>query len=144
MTVSKWTVYNTADTAVAGATMNALANGAYAYGAEIDNSTGLYLYGDLELALSSAVTSVAPAFLSVFIIPNVGTGNYVASAGNPGSSYLRGTGSFAGGSIQFMQVQGLILTPGKFKIVIQNNLGVALPATSTSVCSLYRYGEQSI
>lgn len=143
MTTSKWLGYNTPDVAVAGATMNALANAAYAYGAEIDNSTGLYLYGDLTLALSSAVTSVAPAFLSVFLLPNIDT-NYVASAGAPGASYLAGTGSFTAGSLQFMQVRGLILTPNKFKIVIQNNLGVALPATTTSVCSLYRYGEQSV
>lgn len=143
MATLKWLAYNSADTAVAGTTMNAQANAAFTYGAEIDNSSGLYLYGDLTLALSSAVTSVAPAYLSVFLIPNIDT-NYVASSGNPGASYLVGTGSFTAGSIQYMQVRGLILTPNKFKIVLQNNLGVAFPSTNTSVCSLYRYGEQSV
>lgn len=142
-TVSQWTAYNTADTAVAGATMNALANAGYAYGSAIANNTGLYLYGDLTLALSSAVTSVAPAYLSVFIIPSI-DGNYTASSGNPGASYLAGYASGPGGSIQYMQVRGLILPPAAFKIIIQNNLGVAFPSTTTSVCSLYRYNEQSV
>lgn len=142
MAVFKWTSYQAADTAVAGATMNALANGAYAYGAEIDNSIGLFQYGDLSLALSAAVTSVAPAFLSVFLLPNVDT-NYQASSGDPGISQLVGTWSGPGGSIRYVQVRGIVI-PQKFKIVIQNNLGVALPATSTSVCSLRRYSEQSV
>lgn len=142
-TTLKWLAYNTPDTAVAGASMNTLANAGYAYGAEIDNSSGLYTLGDLTLALSSAVTSVAPAYLSVFLLPNIDT-NYAASSGNPGVSYLAGTYYGPGGSVQFIQVRGIVLTPNKFKIAIQNNLGVALPATNTSACSLYRYGEQSV
>ena len=143
MATFKWLAYNTADTAVAGATMNALATAGFAYGAEIDNSTGLYLYGDLTLALSSTVTSVAPALINVYLLPNIDT-HYVASSGNPGGSYLAAVGSYTAGSIQYMQVRGIVLTPNKFKIVIQNLLGVSFPATSTSVCSLYRYGEQSV
>jgi hypothetical protein len=139
----RWASYNTPDAAVAGATLNALANAAYAYGAEIDNSVGLYLYGDLTVALSSAVTSVSPAFLNVYILPNIDT-HYTATTGNPGSSYISGVWLGAGGSIQYFQVRGMVLPPSKMTIVIQNNLGVAFPATTTSVCSLYRYYEQSI
>lgn len=142
-TTNKWTAYNTADSAVAGVTLNGLANTSYAYGAEIDNTTGLFFYADLTVALSSAVTSVAPAFLSIFMLPNI-DGNYISSSGNPGASYLAVTFSGAGGSVQYIQVRGIILSPTRFKIVIQNNLGVAFPATNTSVSSLYRYSEQSI
>lgn len=141
-TIVKFTPYNTADVAVAGASMNALAIGAYAYGAEIDNSTLLYEMGAFTLALSSAVLSVAPAFLSVFWLPNI-DGNYTAASGNPGTSSLVGTWSGPGGSVQFMQVPLLNITL-KGKVVIQNNLGVALPATTTSVCSLRRFADQAV
>lgn len=141
-TTLELTAYNTADTAVAGTSLNALANAAYAYGAEIDNSTALYLYGDIAITLSSAVTSVAPAYFSIFLIPNI-NGNYVASSGNPGTSYWQGNFVGAAGSITNLQIVGLRLTQ-KFKIVVQNNLGVALPATNTSTCQLYRYGQQSV
>jgi hypothetical protein len=139
----KWTAYNTPDTAVAGATMNALTNTSFAYGSEIDNSSGLYLYGDLVLSLAASLTAVAPAYLLVYLIPNIDT-NYVASSGNPGSSYVIGTGSYTAGTLQFMQVRGLILTPNKFKIVIQNNLGATFSASNSHVCSLYRYSEQLV
>ncbi len=141
-TTFRWLPYNAPDVAVAGATLNALATAGYAYGAEIDNSVLLYTLADLTVALSAAVVSVAPASLTVFVLPNI-DGNYTTAAGNPGSSYSAGTYSGAGGSVQFMQVRGIILPPNKFKIVLLNALGVALPATTTSVCSLYRYGEQS-
>lgn len=139
----KWLAYNTPDTAIAGATMNALANAGYAYGAEIDNSAGLYTLGDLTLALSSSVGSSSPASIAVFLLPNI-DGNYTAASGNPGASYWAGTASGPGGSVQYMQVRGIILTPNKFKLVLQNNLNVSFPSTNTSVCSLYRYAEQSV
>lgn len=142
-TTFKLTAYNTADTAVAGTSMNALANSTgFAYGAEIDNSTDLYTHGDLSLVLSSAVTSVAPAYLAVYLIPNV-DGNYVATTGNPGASYLVGTTAVTAGSITNIQVRGLVISQ-KFKIVLSNNLGVAFPSTNTSVCALRRYSLQSV
>lgn len=149
MTTFRWTPYNTFDVAVLGTgaasatSINTLANAGYAYGAEIDNSTLLYLYGDLALSLSAGVTAVAPAFISVFLLANV-DGNYSYATGNPGASQLAGTWSGIAGTIQFMQVRGIVLPPNKFKIVIQNNLGVAFPVSTTSTAKLLRYGEQDV
>jgi hypothetical protein len=47
-------------------------------------------------------------------------------------------------STSIMVARGLVLPPSLFKVMIQNNLGIAFPSTNTSVCSLYRYGEQSV
>jgi hypothetical protein len=40
-------------------------------------------------------------------------------------------------------LRGIILPPQSFKLMVNNVLGVAFPATSTSTCKLYRYNEQS-
>ncbi len=149
---AKWTAYNTADIAVAGASMNALASGSYALGAAIDNTAASfgYLYGDLELVLSSAVTASAGSpYIAIYLLPTMDGSNYPnppgATAGATPASYFVGT-ILANASAAFTvgQLRGIVLPPQNFKIEIQNVLGVSLPATSTSTCKLYRYNEQSV
>jgi hypothetical protein len=150
MSTFKWTSYNTADTAVAGASMNALANGAFALGAAIDNTSGLYLYADLQLVLSSAVA--VPAGLptiAIWLLPAIDGTNY---PNPPGGTAVLGPTNLVVGTISAVpsvsssvfSFRGVPLSPSLFKIMIQNNLGVAFPSTNTSVCSLYRYGEQAV
>ena len=57
MAAVTWTAYNTADD-VGGTAFNSLADAAGAISSEIDNSTGLYRWGDLEITQGGAVTSV--------------------------------------------------------------------------------------
>jgi hypothetical protein len=133
---------------VAGASMNALANGAYALGAAIDNTSGLYLLGDLVIKLSSAVTAGATLpTLPVWILPAIDGTNYPTppggTAGAAPGNLLAGTAAMvASVSTSLIVIRGLVLLPSLFKVLIQNNLGVAFPATSTSTCQLFRYGEQ--
>ena len=47
-------------------------------------------------------------------------------------------------STSYMVLRGIVLPPSKFKINIQNNLGVAFPTSSSSTCLLYRYNEQAV
>lgn len=151
MSTFKWTAYNTADTAISGTLMNALANAAYTQpGTAIDNTSGLYLYGDLSIKLSSAVSVPAGApTISIWILPAIDGTNYPNPPGNaaaqPPANLLAGTIVMVPSvSSSVMIARGLVLPPSLFTVLIQNNLGVAFPATNTSTCQLFRYNEQAV
>jgi len=145
MSTFKWSSYNTADTAVASTSLNALANGSNAIGAAIDNTSGLYLYGDLAIQLSSTVTPTGMPAIPVWLVPSLDGTNYATSGSSVSANLLVGTITAAASvTTSVLILRGIVLTPGKFKIQIQNNLGVAFPATNTSTCSLYRYYEQAV
>jgi hypothetical protein len=144
MTVFRLSPYQTADTAITGAALNGLANTGYAWGAEIDNSVDLYPYATVTLALSGAVTSIANAWLYWFLVEPDAAGNYTVAAGDPGPSQqvAAWAAPVAGGALRYQggtQI-GRIIAP-KFKIVLQNVLGVSLPADNSAVCQLRRYGD---
>lgn len=149
---AKWLTYNTADTAVASASLNALASGSYALGAAIDNTvtSNGFLYGDLELVLSSAITSgTGSPYVGVYLLPTMDGTNYPTppggTAGATGFQYFVGSmATPASTSTQVLHLRGILLPPQSFKIMIQNVLGAALPSTNTSTCKLYRYGEQAV
>ena len=141
------------DTAVAGTSLNALTNGSYALGAAINNtptsgSVVSYDLGDLTITLSSAVTtgSGTPNIV-VWILPAVDGTNYPSP---PGGSAAAAPTSL---SYTFQQIASTSTTtivcpnipipPYNFKVQIQNNLGVTLPATNTSTCQMQRKSIQS-
>jgi hypothetical protein len=135
------------DTAIASASLNALANAAYAIGAAINNTptsgaTVSYDLGDLTIQLSSAVTTgTGQPYLNVYELPAVDGTNYASpnAASAPPPSLLVGTfWAPASTSIQTIVVPDLRLLPYNIKFLIQNNLGVAFPATNTSTCQLQR------
>ena len=150
MSTAKWTAYGAADTAIAGTSLNALANNAYALGSAIGNSTDLKLYGDLEIVLSSSVTAGSGApYVAVYLLPTMDGTNYPTtgggtSAGATAPQYLAGTiAPPASTGVTVLQLRGIVLPPTAFKVMIQNVLGAALPSTDTSTVKLYRYGEQA-
>lgn len=146
MSTFKWTAYNTADTAVASTSLNALANGSYALGAAIDNTSLLYLYGDLVIVLSSAVTPTSGSIptVNVTLLPAPDGTNYPTSGtGTAGNMTAGVVSSVASVATSVFVLRGIVLPPSLFKIQVQNNLSVAFPATNTSTCKLYRYGEQA-
>ena len=136
------------DTAVAGATMNALANAAYALGAAIANTptagtTVSYDMGDLTITLSSAVTAGAGSpYIAVWILPAVDGTNYPTPPGASGAAAPLGLSySFpmvASVSTSTIVCPNIPIPPYNFKIMLQNNLGVAFPATNTSTCQMQR------
>lgn len=136
------------DTAVAGASMNALASGSYALGSAINNTptdgtTISYDMGDLTITLSSAVTAGtgAPSII-VWILPAVDGTNYPSPpGGTAGAAPLGLSYAFpmvASTSTQTIVCPNIPLPPYNFKVMIQNNLGVAFPSTNTSTCQLQR------
>lgn len=143
----------TLDTAVAGTSLNALTNGSYALGSAIDNrptvgTTVSYDMGDLTITLSSAVTTGAGTpNLIIFVLPAVDATNYPAPPGGSAAaaplSLAYTFQQIASTSTTTIVCPNIPIPPYLFKIQIQNNLGVTLPATNTSTCQLQRKGVAS-
>jgi hypothetical protein len=137
------------DTAIAGTSLNGLTNTSYAIGAAINNTptdgtTISYDLADFTMTLSSAVTTGSGSvYLSIYLLPLVDATNYPtppgATAGAAPTNYLVGTyQGVASTSTSTISVLNLPIPPYSFKIMIQNNLGVTLPATNTSTCQIQR------
>lgn len=137
------------DTAIAGTSLNGLTNTSYAIGAAINNTptdgtTISYDLADFTLTLSSAVTTGSGSpYLSVYFLPAVDGTNYPtppgATAGAAPQNYLVGTyQGVASTSTSTISVLNCVCPQYNFKVMVQNNLGVTLPATNTSACQLQR------
>ncbi len=152
--IGKWLGYSAPDTVIVGTSLNALADGAYALGPVIDNtgsgSPDLRLYGDFELILPSAVTAGSGSpYVGIYLLPAMDGTNYPTppggSAGAAPASYLVGS-ILANPSASFTvgHYRGAPLSPCALKIMIQNKLGVAFPASNSISLKLYRYTEQAV
>lgn len=137
------------DTAVAGSSMNALASGSYALGSAINNvptdgTTFSYDMCDLTITLSSAVTTGSGSpNVTVYILEEIDGSNYPSppggSAGAAPGNLVRGVyQAVASTSTTTMTVPNIPIGPYNFKVMIQNNLGVAFPSTNTSTCQIQR------
>lgn len=132
-------------------TLDALANDTTDLGATvIDNQTGLYTHIDLELMLASLDLSTQsnPAVV-VYIIESIDGGTdfdtatdaVSAPASLPSADKILaiiglrlGTGAEAKVAIK----SGLVIPPSKFKLLVRNETGVALAAT-TNILSYRLY-----
>ena len=144
MSTFKWLPYNTADTPTWAPTLTSgnMTNTAWSLSSEIDNSSGLYTLADLVINMSASVTPSASGYVAVYLLPNI-DGNYALSSAGVVCTNYWATNIVSGGQAQtYFQCRGILMTPNKFKLLIQNNLGVAFAATATA--SLYRYGEQAV
>lgn len=148
-------VNSTIDTAIASASLSALATGGYAIttaGSEINNvptsgSVVSYDMADLTITLSSAVTAgTGSPTIVVWVLPSVDGTNYptppgsTAAAAPPGLSYT--FQQVPGVSTSTIVCPNIPIGPYKFRVMIQNNLGVAFPTSTTSTCKLQRRNMQ--
>ena len=156
MPEAKWVGYSAGavwiGTAYSGSTsLSALANGSWATSGAtlIDNSTNLKLYCDIEVVLASAVTAGSGApNVSVYLIPapdgtNLATPPGSSAAAAPGIYFVGNILANASASFTRGTLRGVVLPPGKFALLIQNNLGVAFPTSSSNTVTGYTYGEQA-
>lgn len=135
-----WQAYNTADD-IGGTTYNSLADGSGGLSAEIDNGTGLFMFGDLEVTAGGAITSVGlDARIDVYLVPTYDGTNYPT----PGTATTF-TGTQYVGSISSVETVGTVavtnytngtlrqiqLPPCKFKIGLVNELGAAMHSSMT-------------
>jgi hypothetical protein len=149
MAIETWTPGNGAPSFTqifsAGANLNGLANNSAVMDStgNITNGTSLDIYADISVQLGAA-TSVSPAQLQVFLYPMNGDGvtfgdnQFVAgtqAAKTPAPQLYAGTISFpvATTTAMFGILERVVLPPGTFNWVIQNQSGVTLASSGNAV-----------
>lgn len=152
MATVSWSTPGSADTLVASASLNAIADAAGVIGAEIDNSSDKKLYMDVELAFDTATGSGTDAYVGIYLIPAPDGTNYPTPPGTGGTAshvsptYWKGTilAVDQGGTARQL-TRGVLtkidIPPTKFRIVVVNQLNAAFPANNNSTCKGFRYGE---
>lgn len=130
------------------ATLNSIASGnAILSDLQIDNSTALDMFCDLSIALASAIY-VAPNFIGVYLYPlnkdgtTYGDGRFGSSAAGPPAPnyYVGNIVVVAATQAQEGALIRIPLLPGKFKFVLYNQAGVALPS-SGNTCQYRTYNR---
>lgn len=126
--------------------LNALANGsASAASGAIANQTNLDIYADLELVLAS-LSPAAPNYCTLYLLEAVDGTNYPPAT----ASVLRNQPSqilctfpidTTAATAQRIVVRNVLLPPATFKVVLDNQAGVALAASGSTV-KMITYGVQ--
>lgn len=121
--------------------LNSIASGnAILSATQIDNSSALDLFADVEVVLAS-LAAVSPNFVGVYFYPlnsdnsTYGDGRFGSSAaGPPPSSYWVGNiVMVAATQAQQGTQRGIILPPGKGKFVLYNQMGVAFAGSGNTL-----------
>lgn len=143
-----WSTPGSADTLVAGASLNALADGAGVIGADIDNSSDRKTHMEIWFKVDTDRTSVGTdARLDFYLIDAPDGSTYPDP---PGSTPADITENYYKGSISSVKRAGTVtnftsghltiaIPPRHFKIVVFNELGVALPSNNNTLCYGYRF-----
>lgn len=149
MTNFLWSTPGTADALFTGASLNALADGAGVVGSEVDNSANRKTLMDIWAKVDTDVVSVGTdAALDFYLIAAEDGTNYPDP---PGATAADVTGTYYIGSISSVKragtvtnftsghLRGIMIPPFKFKIIVFNELGAALPANANTVIEGRRY-----
>ncbi len=110
---------------------------------EIDNSSNLYAYADLELVLSSAAFTGADSGIEIYIVPTIDGTNYPSWLGNSTSeaqqnqlhqvAFLFTTGGTAAQRMVTPEIAPVRLPNGKFKFGIRNRGNVSLASSGNTL-----------
>jgi hypothetical protein len=149
MATVTWTAYANIATSINGdataPTAKALANAAQKCGNEIDNTSALALYADFDLYWRGASAPAAGAYVALYLVPAVDGTNYADGADDtvtpPDTAWV---GSFPLRAVTTQQrvaLRGVLLSPGKQKVVIINKSGQA--ATNTDNENILKYRTYS-
>jgi hypothetical protein len=144
-----WDTPGTADTLATGASLNALADGSGVVGSEVDNSSDRKTMMDIWFKVDTDRTSSGTdARVDFYLIPAPDGTNYPDP---PGSTAADITGTYYIGQISSVKrnntvtnftsgaLRGVVIPPFKFKVVVFNELGVALPSNNNTICEGKRY-----
>jgi hypothetical protein len=151
MSTQKWSALGTYSTVIAGATtaptLKNLANNGQKLSNEIDNTTNRYLYGDFDLLCKFAVAPSAGGCVAMYIIPTVDGTNYSDGDDSVAPPATMWVGNFpvrAVTSAQRVALRGVLLPPGKFKVLAINKSGQAMTNVDNENILSYRpYAEVS-
>lgn len=151
-TVLKFQDYQSNENTTLTTGLNSLASGASIDSAAIDNtSTGSpanMTLADFEINLASVNITSATGYFSIYLIPSIDGTNYPdyttgTTPVTPAHYFAGQMNTIAKNGTQRQTLVGVQLPPGKFKVVLVNNTGVAL-AASSNVLTMRRYSLQSV
>lgn len=118
--------------------LNALGNNtASAASSAVANQTNLDIYTDWEINLAS-LSPTAGAFVAVYIMLAVDGTNYPAPSGadmrlQTAQLLFSAPLSLTAATAQRIAVRNIVIPPGTFKIILDNQAGVALGATGNTL-----------
>ncbi len=132
--------------------LNSLADGSgSAFGPEVDNTSGKWQLGDLELLVaSSSLAFTAASFVAVYFVHTADGTNYPKYTS--GSSFKLAEGNYLAGTLAIHPatlsseviretIRGVLIPSAKFKTVLVSRCGVTLPSASNTL-DLYPTPEQ--
>lgn len=106
---------------------------------EVDNSTNLYMFADVEVVLGSAAFTGTDSGIEVYLIPSVDGTNYPTWTGNGTSDEQENNGFFVGfvpttgtTAAQRAVLRDVELPSGKYKWAFRNRGNVTLAASGNS------------
>jgi len=118
--------------------LNALGSGsASAASSAIANQTNLDVYADIELVLGS-LSPVAPNYATLYVLEAIDGTNYPSATAavirnQPAQILCTFALDTTAATAQRVVVRNVLLPPGSFKVVLDNQAGVALNATGNTV-----------
>lgn len=125
--------------------LNSLADDARALSGEVDNTTALDFWDDLELLVTYGTAPDAGAVVECYVVPSVDGTNYTDGSGSVEPPATTFAGVFplrAVTSAQRVALRGVQLPPGKFKYLLKNTAGQAM-ASSGNTLKRLPYKTQS-
>ena len=130
---------------LAGTDLNALGSAAVKASAALDNSGNKDKYGDLFVHLD-ALSPGAGAHLDIYLLPSHDGTNYPSAT----AAVVRNQTTLFVGSIpldttaataQDVVLKGIILPVSHYKIVLDNQSGVAIPSNNNSYAKMITYND---
>lgn len=125
--------------------LNSLADGGNKLGAAIDNSSGLELFADFELALAS-FTPGGNGYVRLYKIISVDGTNYADGSDSndpPAGTPVWTHSILSGASAKRIVIPDVPLSPGSQKFLLENMSGAALASSGNTL--KYRFhGLQSV
>lgn len=125
---TNWTAYGTETNALT-TELNSLSDGAESsLGSEIDNTSNLDMFMDLNVVLGSLVAVGAP-YVLVRVLTSVDGTNYPDGDASP--TYAMAVD--AATSAKRGSIRGILLPPGKVKLTLTNECGVSFASSGNTV-----------
>lgn len=120
--------------------LNSLGNGSFsAASSAIANSSGLYLYINLELYLNT-LTPTAGGYVAVYLIPTIDGTNYIDTT-PPANTLIATFDLNTANATKRRSAVSIPIPPFDFKLMVENKSGAAFNASSNTL-KYRRYSEQ--
>ncbi len=139
-----WTAYDTEADLHTGAQLNNLADGAGVIGEEINNTSNLDFYMDVELDLASVnLSGETNPSVAIYLLKSIDGTNFSDTRASASTQAV--VIDVAATNAAHREVRGpIIIPPGKWKTYLVNNTGQAFTADANNHLTYRSYSEKSV